>query len=214
MAHSLHHCILDPVRPHPCIDCFRRKPSALINVNAVANFRSVIAMDMQISRAEMEAALTHGPCLLWIPMRLGIAELNPSYIGLIKALLSTPLAVGLGGGRPKSSYYFFGYLGDELLYLDPHITRPAVRPEDVSTEEALNSYRGDSAKRMPITAIDPCLVACFLLRHRSDYESFIALASELRDTDGHMLISIRDSSSVNVEDRIIEDTEDDFLDIS
>jgi cysteine protease ATG4 len=171
---------------------------------------------MQINGAELLQTLNSSPCLIWLPMRLGINELNPSYIPVVKALLSTHLAVGIGGGRPKSSYYFFGFIDNDLLYLDPHVTRAAVqakRAEDL-TEEDLQSYQAESVKRMPITAIDPCFVACYLLKDVSDYESFVNFIADLKDFNGQNLISLRSPDQIDVESRIIADTDDDFLEIS
>ncbi|KAJ9118741.1 hypothetical protein QFC22_003962 [Naganishia vaughanmartiniae] len=37
-------------------------------------------------------------------------------------------------GRPGSSYYFIGCQADNLFYLDPHLTRPAI-PLKTRTEE-------------------------------------------------------------------------------
>lgn len=34
--------------------------------------------------------------------------------------------MGISGGRPSSSYYFVGVQADNLFYLDPHYSRPAV----------------------------------------------------------------------------------------
>jgi cysteine protease ATG4 len=48
-------------------------------------------------------------------------------------LYTFPQSVGIAGGRPSSSYYFVGSQADNLFYLDPHNTRPAVplRPPPV-----------------------------------------------------------------------------------
>lgn len=43
-----------------------------------------------------------------------------------QALFTFPQSVGIAGGRPSSSYYFMGSQADNLFYLDPHHTRPAV----------------------------------------------------------------------------------------
>ena len=41
-------------------------------------------------------------------------------------LYTFPQSVGIAGGRPSSSYYFVGSQADNLFYLDPHNTRPAI----------------------------------------------------------------------------------------
>jgi len=170
---------------------------------------SSISQDLQLDKDEIQEKLAAGPCLIWLPMRLGVSEFNTIYMDLVKKLLMSPLSTGIGGGRPKSSYYFFGFSEDDLLYLDPHITRPAISE---LTEDSLTTYHGDSAKRMPIHAIDPCFVASFLLRDTSDLQTFSEFLAELKDPDGANLITIGHKRS----EPVFLDCEDDsdFVDVS
>lgn len=168
---------------------------------------SEIAQDLQIDFAELEDKVEKGPCLVWLPLRLGITELNPIYIEITKKLLQCPLTVGLGGGRPKSSYYFFGYAENDLLYLDPHITRPSVEGE--LSEGDLTSYYGDVPKRMPITAIDPCFVAGFLVKDAAELKEFVEFIENLKDPEGHCIVSLQSDR------RLLSMSDDgDFVDIS
>jgi len=169
---------------------------------------SSIAQDLQIDMIEVEAIISRGPCLIWLPLRLGISEINPLYIEVIKKLLECPLIVGLGGGRPKSSYYFFGYAQDDLLYLDPHITRPAILQEEPSEDE-LATYYGDVPKRMPITAIDPCFVAGFIMKDKDELAQFSRFISDLKDSEGNCLVSLQ------ADKRLLSMSDDgDFVDVS
>ncbi|CAG8563176.1 1766_t:CDS:2 [Diversispora eburnea] len=60
-----------------------------------------------------------------LTIRLGINNLNPIYYDALRS-------VGIAGiqlkkrGKPSSSYYFIGTQADELFYLDPHNSRPAI----------------------------------------------------------------------------------------
>ncbi|KAI6157367.1 cysteine protease required for autophagy [Pisolithus tinctorius] len=63
--------------------------------------------------------------LVLVGIRLGLKGVNPIYYGAIK-LFTFPQSAGIAGGRPSSSYYFLGSQADNLFYLDPHHTRPAV----------------------------------------------------------------------------------------
>ena len=172
---------------------------------------SVMAQDLQLDRSLLNAALARSPCLVWLPMRLGATSFNPIYAPMVKQLLRCPLTLGLGGGRPRSSYYFFGFSGDDLMYLDPHFSRPAVTAEAMNGD-ALQSYEGESAKKMPITAIDPCLVAAFLLMNVEDLRVFEAFLGDLKDPMGCQLIVITDREA---EVRLTECADDsDFMDVS
>merc|ERR550532_50608 len=62
------------------------------------------------------------PILLIVPLRLGLTDINSAYIEPIKECFHMEETMGIIGGRPNSAYYFIGYQGSYLLYLDPHDT--------------------------------------------------------------------------------------------
>lgn len=66
------------------------------------------------------------PVLVLVGIRLGLDGVNPIYHDSVRDLFTFPQSLGIAGGRPSSSYYFLGFQGDALIYLDPHHTRPAV----------------------------------------------------------------------------------------
>src|SRR4051794_11666412 len=49
------------------------------------------------------------PVLIWVPLRLGMARINPLYIPSLKALLQWPQSLGFIGGKPNASFYFIGW---------------------------------------------------------------------------------------------------------
>ncbi|XP_063718639.1 cysteine protease ATG4A-like isoform X2 [Symsagittifera roscoffensis] len=114
------------------------------------------------------------PILLIVPLRLGLTDINNSYIEPIKECFHMEETMGIIGGRPNSAYYFIGYQGSFLLYLDPHDTKPTV-----STVTDDSSYHCDSAKRMPFTALDPSLAIGFLLQSQAQFDFW---CSRLRDS--------------------------------
>src|SRR5690606_29132058 len=81
------------------------------------------------------------PTLILASTRLGIDHVNPVYYPFIEACLTFPQSVGVAGGKPSSALYFVGYEDDDLIYLDPHYTRPAINikskgefvPDDFNT---------------------------------------------------------------------------------
>lgn len=60
------------------------------------------------------------PVMLVIPLRLGINEINPVYIESLKKTFQFESSLGVIGGKPNQALYFIGYVGEEVLYLDPH----------------------------------------------------------------------------------------------
>lgn len=82
------------------------------------------------------------PVLILVNLRLGIDGVHPSYHDSIKAIFALSQSVGIAGGRPSSSYYFFGSQGASLFYIDPHHPRPAIALRDAPpalVEPALTS---------------------------------------------------------------------------
>jgi len=66
------------------------------------------------------------PLLLCISLRLGLTEINPVYVNGLKTCLSLPQTRGLLGGRPNHALYILGFVENQVIYLDPHITQPFV----------------------------------------------------------------------------------------
>ena len=49
------------------------------------------------------------PVLIVIPCRPGINTIEESYIPVLKSFLSSPLSLGIIGGKPNLSLYFIGF---------------------------------------------------------------------------------------------------------
>jgi len=123
------------------------------------------------------------PVLILVGVRLGIDRVTPAYWEGLKASLQLPQSIGIAGGRPSSSHYFFGLQGDQLFYLDPHITRPALRhhsdPIDI-TEEEIESCHTRRLRRLPLKDMDPSMLLAFLIRDEEDWKrwrSAVSIAS-------------------------------------
>lgn len=103
--------------------------------------------------------------LVLLPIRLGIDKTNEFYFSSIFELLNLPQAVGIAGGRPSSSFYFFGYDGDDLLYLDPHYPQ-------LSLNNDINSYHTQTYHRLKINELDPSMMIGILINDVHDYNAF------------------------------------------
>lgn len=76
----------------------------------------------------------------------------------LQTCLSLPQSLGIIGGKTNQALYLFGYVGDDILYLDPHTTQKSGTIENKATEEQQemdNSYHCKYASRMPIINMDP-----------------------------------------------------------
>uniref|UniRef100_A0A8C7GPM1 Cysteine protease n=1 Tax=Oncorhynchus kisutch TaxID=8019 RepID=A0A8C7GPM1_ONCKI len=106
--------------------------------------------------AEEETALWN-PLLLLIPLRLGLSDINEAYIETLKQCFQLPQSLGVIGGKPNSAHYFIGYVGEELIYLDPHTTQPAVEPCEDSQVPDDTYHCQHPPCRMHICEIDPSI---------------------------------------------------------
>lgn len=98
--------------------------------------------------------------LLIVPLRLGLAEVNPIYVPALQKCFQLPSIVGMIGGRPNQALYFIGYVGDEALYLDPHTTQATGSVGDKSTPEEMESdetFHQKYAGRIGFKTMDPSL---------------------------------------------------------
>ncbi|KAK9465462.1 hypothetical protein V1512DRAFT_249118 [Lipomyces arxii] len=110
--------------------------------------------------------------LILLGIRLGIEKITSVYYDALKYALRLPQSVGIAGGRPMSSHYFFGYQGSMFFYLDPHIHRRALPfKADISTytDEELNSVHTTRVRSITLDAMDPSMLIGFLVKDRDDW---------------------------------------------
>lgn len=85
-------------------------------------------------------------------------------------------------GQPKSALYFIGFQQNNVLFLDPHVSRPSVKilkttdgnaldPTRYSLDD-LDSYHCSKISAVPITSVDPSLLIGFAFANRHDFQDF------------------------------------------
>lgn len=77
--------------------------------------------------------------------------------------------MGVIGGKPNHAYYFIGYYGNTLLYLDPHTTQQAVNPGKLS-QIPDESYHCVYPSRMNISDLDPSIALGFFCHSEEDFD--------------------------------------------
>lgn len=116
------------------------------------------------------------PLLLFIPLRLGLSEINRIYTFGLKRTFALKQSLGMIGGKPNHALYFIGVVEDELIFLDPHTTQLAcdldVDPPDDQ------SYHCAHASRMNISELDPSVALCFYMATESDFDIWCNLVQK------------------------------------
>ncbi|KFW02594.1 Cysteine protease ATG4B, partial [Eurypyga helias] len=112
------------------------------------------------------------PLVLLIPLRLGLTEINEAYIETLKHCFMMPQSLGVIGGKPNSAHYFIGYVGEELIYLDPHTTQPAVEPSDSGCLPDESFHCQHPPCRMSIAELDPSIAVGFFCNAEEDFNDW------------------------------------------
>ncbi|XP_065773300.1 cysteine protease ATG4B isoform X1 [Muntiacus reevesi] len=112
------------------------------------------------------------PLVLLIPLRLGLADVNAAYAGTLKHCFRMPQSLGVIGGKPNSAHYFIGYIGDELIYLDPHTTQPAVATADRCPVPDESFHCQHPPGRMSIAELDPSIAVGFFCKTEDDFNDW------------------------------------------
>ncbi|KAL5004676.1 hypothetical protein ScPMuIL_018132 [Solemya velum] len=108
------------------------------------------------------------PLLLVIPLRLGLTEINSVYVDGLKSCLSFPQTVGIIGGKPNHAHWFIGYIGDQLIYLDPHTQQMTVDLDDPSvSDESFHCYY---PCRMSVYDLDPSIAVGFYCGTEEEFD--------------------------------------------
>lgn len=138
-----------------------------------------------VERSACEKAGTDGgaftPLLVFIPLVLGIDELNKAYVPQLQAVLTWKWTVGIVGGTGGSSVYVVGtsHTGAPII-MDPHtVKKAAVGYED------LTSFFGADARILDWMELDPSLCLGFLCQQRDDLDQFCKCFLDLQEEFSH-----------------------------
>ncbi|XP_037705984.1 cysteine protease ATG4B isoform X2 [Choloepus didactylus] len=112
------------------------------------------------------------PLVLLIPLRLGLTDINAAYVETLKHCFMMPQSLGVVGGKPNSAHYFIGYIGEELIYLDPHTTQPAVECTEGCRIPDESFHCQHPPCRMGILELDPSIAVGFFCKTEEDFNDW------------------------------------------
>lgn len=118
--------------------------------------------------------------LILLGVKLGISEVSERYWDHIKNLLSSRFTVGIAGGRPSSSLYFFGYVDSGLMYFDPHLSQPHIDPEYGESINFVKSCHTNNFGILSFSDMDPSMLIGFLVCGREQWDDW---ANSMRGSD-------------------------------
>lgn len=112
------------------------------------------------------------PLVLLIPLRLGLTDINEAYVETLKRCFMMPQSLGVIGGKPNSAHYFIGYVGEELIYLDPHTTQPVVECAAGCSIPDESFHCQHPPSRMSIAELDPSIAVGFFCKTEDDFNDW------------------------------------------
>ncbi|SCV00059.1 LAME_0G07272g1_1 [Lachancea meyersii CBS 8951] len=136
--------------------------------------KCVISTDSaDVYEEDMEPIFAKDPntvVLLLLGVKLGLSKVNARYWDDIRHILKSPHSVGIAGGRPSSSLYFFGYQDEYLFYLDPHTSQLDLSSLD-SSQEKFNSVHSQRFNKIHFSDLDPSMLIGVLVQGLTDWEA-------------------------------------------
>lgn len=137
--------------------------------------------------------------LILLCVRLGLSDLNEYYWNDIRGLLSLEgNTCGISGGKPSSSFYFFGYSNDMLLYLDPH--SPKMHTKDPA--QFLQSAHSTDYKTLSFSQVDPSMMLGFLIQGKQDWKCFQQKINAMNSNKGSRIIQFTNHPEYGVRDTV------------
>jgi cysteine protease ATG4 len=109
-------------------------------------------------------------CIIFISIRLGLQSISEEYFPSIKKLFNCKEFLGFVGGRVQSASYFFGYINNDLLFMDPHYNQSSIKDLEI---EGISTYMNKTIYTLPLTNLQTALTLGFLLRNNEEFIDFL-----------------------------------------
>jgi cysteine protease ATG4 len=130
---------------------------------------------LKLAGYDGEDSTTFTPILILCGVRLGVSCINEIYWDFLKLVFQTKYGVGIAGGRPSSSHYFFGFQDNSLFYLDPHIPQPCITLDEegsIPDEMRIKLYETihtTKVRTLELSKIDPSMLIGFLVESLNEF---------------------------------------------
>ncbi|CAG8448086.1 873_t:CDS:2 [Funneliformis mosseae] len=152
--------------------------------------------------------------LILVATRLGTDKLNSIYYDALKAYFRFPHSVGIAG-QGEAIFFILLYWNsrfdrDDLLYLDPHHSRPALELKAIQefTEEEMSTFHCDTLRKIPISQLDPSMLLGFYCRNSEEFENFCNLVEEISKDNAPVLTIAQEAPVYDFDFDVVSDEED------
>ena len=118
--------------------------------------------------------------IVFISVRLGLESISKEYFPSIKKLFECKQFLGFIGGKYQSASYFFGYVNDDLLFMDPHYNQISVKNLE---NEGISSYMNKTIYKLSFNNLQTALTFCFLFRNMDEFINFMNFCIDINKDD-------------------------------
>ena len=149
--------------------------------------------DGQLYNDEIMYSVEEAPTLILVPMRTSLSDrITHTAWATFKHLLSTNLCVGIVGGSPKRSYYFFGTAkGEKALYLDPHQETQKAYVSDATA--GIVHETAQTVPQLEWKRIDSSMVVGFYVKDANEWQELSRHIFNIEKTGGDVLLRVADT---------------------
>jgi len=114
--------------------------------------------------------------IIFISIRLGLNSISKEYFPNIKKIFKCKEFLGFIGGKIRAASYFFGYVDDDFLFLDPHYNQTSVKNLE---KEGISSYIDKTIYKLPMTSLQTALTLGFLFRNIDEFIDYMEFSNAL-----------------------------------
>lgn len=107
--------------------------------------------------------------------------------------------------KNKNTHFSCYSLDNDVIYLDPHIVRPSLKPENFSAEE----FHCTVPLRMPFSNMDPSLILGFYCKDETDFDSLCDFLKGL--SPNNPILTVEDKTPGYLESKFDEIEDFHFL---
>jgi hypothetical protein len=144
---------------------------------------------------------------IFVSMRLGVSYISEEYFPSIKKLFDCKQFLGLIGGKFHSASYFFGFCGDDLLYLDPHFNQESCYN---LSDKTFMTYMNKTIYKLSLKSLQSAFTVGFLFRDLNEFKDLYKFFNEYCIKDNPCFF-VQDNESVFINYNEENDTTNDII---
>ena len=149
---------------------------------------------------------------IFVSVRLGVSKISPEYYPSIKRLFDCKQFLGFIGGKADSASYFFGFCGDNLLYLDPHINQEC---QSFLDEKTKGTYMNKTVFELNFNSLQCAFTIGFLFRTLYEFTQLLDFFKKFNNDKSrcfhiHFDTNKKENEMIEDDTKYIDEDQNDF----